>query len=72
MIVRQSEILDLQIRAAKLRRAKKVFDAGIPIYGSLAARLRSLDCKTEAEAVRMLAAVQDVKIYKVNGEVIVE
>lgn len=72
MIVRQFEILDLRIRAAKLRRAKVAFDAGIPIYGSLAARLRSLDCKTEAEAVRMLAAVQDVKIYKVNGIIVVE
>lgn len=64
--------LDDVIKSVKLAKAEKMFDDGVAVYGSLAARLRSLDCNTKQEAVQMLSVVQEVRIYKANGKVVVE
>lgn len=62
----------LTIKQVKLAKAEKSFDEGVAVYGSVEARLRSLDCKTREEAIKMLAVVQTVRVYKVNGHVVVE
>jgi len=64
--------LDDIIESVKLAKAEKMFDDGVASYGSIAARLKSLDCKTKQEAVKMLSVVQEVRIYKANGKVVVE
>lgn len=65
-------ILENTVRQVKLAKAEKAFDAGVAVYGSVANRLRSLDCRTKEEAVKMLASVQAVRIYKLAGKVVVE
>jgi len=64
--------MDAIVKAVKLAKAEKAFDAGVAIYGSVEERLRSLDCKTREEAISMLAVVQKVRIFKANGKVVVE
>lgn len=61
--------LETLIAATKIEKAAKLFDANAPVYGSEAAYLKSLDCRTKAEAVKMLAEVQKVSIRKVDGVV---
>jgi hypothetical protein len=60
------------IAEIKLAKAEQTFEQGIAIYGTVENRLRSLDCKTRDEAIKMLAKVQQVKIHKINGKVVVE
>lgn len=60
------------IKQLKLEKAEKAFDAGISVYGSIEARLRSLDCKSREEAIKMLAVVQEVRVYKVDGIIVME
>lgn len=60
------------INAVKVAKAEKAFDHNVEVSGSEAAALKSLDCTSRSEAVKMLAHVQSVKIYKVNGKVVVE
>jgi hypothetical protein len=62
----------LAIKQVKMAKAEKSFDEGVLVYGSVEARLRSLDCKTREEAIKMLSVVQTVRVYKVNGKVVIE
>lgn len=66
------ELLELEVKAVKLAKAEKAFARGVATYGSVPAALKAYDCKTRVEAVKMLATVQPVQIYKVAGMVIVE
>ena len=63
--------LETLIRATQITKAEKAFEDGIAVYGSVEARLRSLDCKTKREAVLMLAVVQPYSVCKVNGVICV-
>lgn len=67
-----SPLLEARIREVKLEKAERSFRAALAAYGSLSACLRSLDCRTREEALRMLAAVQEVHIYKVDGVIRVD
>jgi hypothetical protein len=60
------------INAVKVAKAEKAFDKNVQVYGSESAALKSLDCTSKSEAVRMLSHVQTVKIYKANEKVVVE
>jgi hypothetical protein len=64
--------LELMVKQVKASKAEKAFDENVACYGSVASCLRSLDCKNRDEAVQMLTTVQKVKIYKLNGKVVVE
>ena len=59
-------------KSVKTAKAEKAIDNNVSVYGSESAALRSLDCTSKAEAVKMLAHVQTVKIYKADGKVVVE
>lgn len=65
-------MLDQIIAQVKAAKAENQFDEGVAVYGTVASRLRSLDCQTREEAIQMLTKTQTVKIYKVNGKVVVE
>lgn len=64
-----SPALELLIAVVKREKATKMFDRGVPVYGSVEAHLRSLDCETREEAIDMLAVVQTYSIFKVDGVV---
>lgn len=66
------KMLDTMISQVKAAKAEKAFDDGVDVYGSVKSRLRSLDCKNREEAIRMLTHVQTVRIYKIDGKVVVE
>lgn len=60
------------IRAVKIGKATALFWDNVKGYGGKEAALRALDCYTVEEAVRMLAVVQEVSIFKINGKVVVQ
>lgn len=61
---------ELAIETVKFSKAKNLFQKDVETYGSQAAALRALDCKTVDEALSMLAEVQTVSIFKKDGKVI--
>ncbi len=60
------------IQAVKIGKATALFWDNVKRCGSKQAALRALDCVTVEEAVRMLAVVQEVSIFKINGKVVVQ
>lgn len=60
-----------EIDRVKRAKAERAFDEGVAAYGSVEARLQSLDCTSREEAIAMLAAVQAVSIYKSNERVVI-
>jgi phage-related protein len=69
MNANQREAAIMTVTHAK---ATNLFNKDIETYGSQAAALRALDCKTRDEAIAMLANVQTVKIFKQGGKVVLQ
>ncbi len=60
------------VSEVKLAKAERMFWDNVEIYGSERHALRALDCINREEAIRMLAVVQKVSIFKINGRVVVQ
>ncbi len=62
-----SPALEARILEVKLEKATKMFDRGNVTYGSEVEHLRSMDCETREEAIRMLLVVQTYSVCKIEG-----
>lgn len=61
-----------QIDAVKRAKAAQMYWDDVRLYGTERQALRGLDCATREEAIQMLIAIQPVKIFKLNGKIIVQ
>lgn len=65
---------DLETRIAEVKTAKATenYWHAVGRYGTESHALRALDCRNRDEAIKMLAVVQTVSIFKREGKVVIQ
>lgn len=70
--------LDAQIEAVKTAKATAQYWRTVDAHGRESSALDSLDCRhgttdeRRAEAIRMLASVQRVSVFKIDGQICIQ